>query len=68
MSKAIDCLTAIALSAASAAVAALAWQASGDLAHINAPITPVLWIGGAFFAFCAVAYAGAAFITPFRRA
>lgn len=68
MTKAIDCLVSVALAVASAAVGTFAWQSAADFAHINAPITPVLWISGAFFWFCAVAYAGAALLTPFRKA
>lgn len=68
MSKLVEFAMAVAAAVLFAAMGAIAWQGSADFAHLNAPITPVLWLCSLFFWFCAVAYAGAAILTPFRKA
>ncbi len=68
MNKAIQFLANAAVAVAFAALGAVAWHLANVYMEIPAPITPLLWICGAFFWFFAVAYVGAALFVPFRKA
>lgn len=68
MTKAIEFGISLAAAVVFAALGASAWHLAGVYVEIPAPITPALWLGSAFFWFCAAAYAGTALSVPFRKA
>lgn len=68
MTKLIEFAQLIALCAVATGAALAAWHYAGVFSPINAPITPLLWLCSAFFWFCAIAWGGAALLTPFRKA
>lgn len=68
MHKAIEFAKLASLAAVAAGLALAAWDASMAFAHINAPITPALWVCSGILWFCSIAWGSAAILTPFRKA
>jgi TRAP-type C4-dicarboxylate transport system permease small subunit len=68
MSKLVDFAVNALCALGSALLCVAAWGTAEAFMEVPAPVTPLMWICAALFAFCTGVYGMAALVAPFRKA